>query len=111
MTALDAADFGALTISKAITIDGAFSQAYGDRGYTLVLRPEGIELAEHSAFHGVEAAINEDADIVPTLTTIRRYDRSRIVRDTEQGRDIQRRVADLDALVQAYQEGFVREGD
>jgi fructose-1,6-bisphosphatase III len=96
---------------NAITIDGAFSQAYGDRGYTLVLRPEGIELAEHSQFHGVDAAINEDADIVPTLTTIRRYDRARTVGDTEEGRGIERRIADLDALVQAFQEGLVREGD
>ena len=26
---------------NAVTIDGAFSEAYGDRGYTLILSPDG----------------------------------------------------------------------
>jgi len=34
---------------KAITIDGAFSEAYGDHGYTLVIEPHGTLLA-HLAY-------------------------------------------------------------
>ncbi len=94
---------------NAVTIDGAFSQAYGDRGYTLVLRPEGIDLAEHAPFHGVEAAIRAGADIVPTVTPIRRYDKARTVGDTDEGRRIRREIEDLEALIRAYREGTVVE--
>ena len=94
---------------NAVTIDGAFSQAYGDRGYTLVLKPDRIDLAEHAPFSSVEACLDRDADIVPTLTTIRTYSKPRLIRDTEQGRDTQQRIADLRDLVRAYQEGAVTE--
>jgi fructose-1,6-bisphosphatase-3 len=96
---------------NAITIDGAFSEAYGDRGYTLVIRPEGIQLAEHSQFRGVESVITTGADIVPTVTDIRAFAQSRSVGDTQDGEIIRGLIADLDALVQAYQEGIVAEAD
>jgi fructose-1,6-bisphosphatase-3 len=96
---------------NAITIDGAFSEAYGDRGYTLVLKPDRIELAEHSPFEGVDATIAHGADILPTITTIRQYPAPRTIADTHQGDTLRRRIADLEALVRAYQEGVVREGD
>jgi fructose-1,6-bisphosphatase-3 len=92
---------------NAITIDGAFSEAYGDRGYTLILNPEGIDLAEHAPFQGVEAAISSGADIVPTVTTIRKYSGVRRVGEGDEGRWISRMINDLDALVRAYQEGLV----
>ena len=44
---------------KAITIDGAFSEAYGDYGYTLVLEADRTFLARHHRFESVEAAIRE----------------------------------------------------
>ena len=94
---------------NAVTIDGAFSQAYGDRGYTLVLRPEGIELAEHSPFKGVEATIRADADIVPKITPVRRYPRPRTVGDTDEGRRLAREISDLESLIRAYREGVVVE--
>ncbi len=94
---------------NAVTIDGAFSQAYGDRGYTLVLRPEGIELAEHSPFKGVEATIRADADIVPKVTPIRRHPRPRTVGDTDEGRRLAREISDLESLIRAYKEGVVVE--
>jgi fructose-1,6-bisphosphatase-3 len=93
---------------NAITIDGAFSEAYGDRGYTLVLEPDRIDLAEHAPFQGVEAAISDGADIVPKITPVRQYPGLRLVRDTDEGRRIARRIGDLDALVRAYREGLVQ---
>jgi fructose-1,6-bisphosphatase-3 len=96
---------------NAITIDGAFSEAYGDRGYTLVLKPDRIELAEHAPFSSVEAVITSGADIVPTVATVREYGRSRTVGDTGEGAQVRRMIADLDALVKAYQEGLVEESD
>lgn len=96
---------------NAITIDGAFSEAYGDRGYTLVLKPDTIELAEHSAFEGVDATIAHGADILPKITKIRGYDKARTIADTHEGDTLRRRIADLEGLVRAYQEGVVREAD
>jgi fructose-1,6-bisphosphatase-3 len=96
---------------NAITIDGAFSEAYGDRGYTLVLKPDKIELAEHSPFEGVDATIAHGADILPKIATIRTYPKARTIADTEEGEAVRRRIADLESLVRAYQEGAVREGD
>lgn len=94
---------------NAVTIDGAFSEAYGDRGYTLVLKPDRIELAEHSAFSSVDAVIESGADIVPKVVTIRQYDKARTVSETDEGRELMRRIDDLDSLVKGYEEGVVRE--
>lgn len=94
---------------NAITIDGAFSEAYGDRGYTLVLKGDRIDLAEHAPFKGVQEAVLHGADIVPRVTTIREYGRTRQVADTDDGKILQRQVEELDALVRAYYEGEVRE--
>ncbi len=93
---------------NAITIDGAFSEAYGDRGYTLVLRPDRIDLAEHSPFEGVEATVLHGADILPKVTTIRSYGRARTLGETDRGDDIRRQIDDLDALVQGFHDGLVK---
>ncbi|MDP1661814.1 MAG: fructose-bisphosphatase class III, partial [Phycisphaerales bacterium] len=94
---------------NAVTIDGAFSAAYGDRGYTLVIRPERVDLAEHAPFPGVEAAIDTGADIVPAIQTIKTYPRIRTVADTMEGEETRRTIEDLYDLVRAYQEGLVEE--
>lgn len=96
---------------NAITIDGAFSEAYGDRGYTLVLHPDGIDLAEHSAFQGVHHVIAAGADMVPKVTPIRKYTHPLTVGKSSAGQRIQRTIADLESLVQAFQEGLVAEAD
>ncbi len=94
---------------NAVTIDGAFSAAYGDRGYTLVIRPDRVDLAEHAPFPGVEAAIDTGADIVPAIQTIKTYPRIRTVADTMEGEETRRTIEDLYDLVRAYQEGLVEE--
>ena len=94
---------------NAITIDGAFSEAYGDRGFTLVLKPHAIELAEHAPFQGVHAAIMQDADIVPRITTVKTYPKARTIGDTTGGKRIRHSIELMDELVRAYQEGIVSE--
>jgi fructose-1,6-bisphosphatase III len=96
---------------NAITIDGAFSEAYGDRGYTLILHPEGIDLAEHAKFEGVARVIEGGADIVPTVTPIRRYPNPMTVGRSTAGVRIQRTLTDLESLVQAFHEGHVAESE
>lgn len=87
---------------KAITIDGAFSEAYGDYGYTLVLEPSRIVLCEHHHFESVEAAIRDGVDIVPRVQEIRVFDQPRCTRDTERGQRIRYRIEMLDRLIDAY---------
>ena len=88
---------------KAITIDGAFSEAYGDYGYTLVLEPGRIVLAEHHHFESVDAAVRNGIDIVPNVQEIRVFDQPRRFRDTERGQRIRYRLEMLERLIDAYQ--------
>ncbi len=94
---------------NAVTIDGAFSEAYGDRGYTLILGPEGEILAEHHTFPDPETAVREGIDIIPKMTTLRRYEHPRKVGDTEQGREIDSIIDLLLQLIEAYRMGQLHE--
>lgn len=88
---------------QAITIDGAFSEAYGDYGYTLVLQPDRIVLAEHHHFESIDAAIRDGVDIVPNVQDIRVHDEPRRTRETERGERITYRILLLEQLIEAYQ--------
>ncbi len=94
---------------KAITIDGAFSEAYGDYGYTLLLEPNRIVLAEHHHFESVDAAIRDGIDIVPNIQEIRVFDKPRCTRDTERGQRIRYRIEMLERLIEAYQTNRLHE--
>ncbi len=83
---------------KAVTIDGAFSEAYGDHGYTLVIDADGTSLAMHHHFDSVEAAVRDGVDIIPAVSVIRRWESPRRVGDTEDGARLRGRIALLDRL-------------
>jgi fructose-1,6-bisphosphatase III len=93
----------------AVTIDGAFSESYGDRGYTLILGPEGVSIAELHHFKSIGDAITAGADIVPKVVTVRAYESTRRVSDTEQGEIIRHRIGALERLILAYEEGALLE--
>jgi fructose-1,6-bisphosphatase-3 len=95
---------------KAITIDGAFSEAYGDHGYTLVLEADRTVLALHHHFESVEAAVKEGIDIVPQVTLIRETKPARRVGDTERGAELRARMGLLERLVEAYGENRMAQG-
>ena len=95
---------------KAITIDGAFSEAYGDHGYTLVLEPGRTYLAKHHHFESVEAAVRDGVDIIPEVTEVRRWERPRRVADTERGVEIRCRLELLERLIDAYEANRLRQG-
>jgi fructose-1,6-bisphosphatase-3 len=95
---------------QAVTIDGAFSEAYGDRGYTLILAPERIALAEHHHFESISEAIISGADIVPKVSNLRVYETPRTIADTEDGDVLRQDIAALETLVLAYHEGALLEG-
>jgi fructose-1,6-bisphosphatase-3 len=93
----------------AITIDGAFSEALGDRGYTLILAHDGTRLAEHHHFGSVAETLSQGGDIIPKVQEIRRFDPPRRVADTEQAALLRGEIAILERLVEAYQAGAIRE--
>lgn len=93
----------------AVTIDGAFSEAYGDAGYTLILDSLGTRLAQHHHFESVSDAITKGADIIPTVEDLRCFDQERYVGDTERGEEIRTHIALLERLIQAYRYNVVPE--
>jgi fructose-1,6-bisphosphatase-3 len=98
---------------KLIVIDGGFSKAYqaqtGIAGYTLVFNSYGLLLAAHQPFESAQRAIEEEVDI-DSSTEILERDTARIrVRDTDLGREIQQRAAELSALLNAYRTGLIKE--
>lgn len=95
---------------QAITIDGAFSEAYGDRGYTLILSPDSTCLAEHHHFESVSDALTEGADIIPTMQDVLQFPQPRRIADTESGEAIRGEIATLKRLVAAYQTNVIQEG-
>ncbi len=94
---------------KAITIDGGFSEAYGDYGYTLVLEPGKIVLAEHHHFESIESAIKDGVDIVPKTQDIRVFDKPHRTKDTERGQRIRYRMKELKRLIEAYRSNRLHE--
>lgn len=94
---------------KAITIDGAFSEAYGDHGYTLVLEADRTLLARHHHFESVKAAVRDGVDIVPGVTTVRTWGRPRRMADTERGAELRGDVRLLERLADAYRDNRIRQ--
>jgi fructose-1,6-bisphosphatase-3 len=94
---------------KAITIDGAFSEAYGDHGFTLVLEPHRTFLAKHHHFESVEAAINKGADIIPSITVVREWDKPKRVADSRRGRYLVQAIKLLEELIEAYRNNHLQQ--
>src|SRR6202048_1440320 len=94
---------------KAITIDGAFSESLGDHGFTLLLEPHRTILALHHHFESVEAAIVRGADIIPSITVVREWDRPRRVADSQRGRRLRSTIVQLERLIEAYRNHELRE--
>jgi fructose-1,6-bisphosphatase-3 len=93
---------------RAITIDGAFAAAYGDKGYSLVLDAHRMYLALHHHFEGVDEVVEGGADIVPTVSDIEVYATPRTVGDTEAGDTIRNEIAALEELVAAFESNVIR---
>ncbi len=93
---------------RAITIDGAFAAAYGDKGFSLVLDANRMYLAQHHHFDGADAVVRKGDDLVPTVSDVEVYDRPRTVGDTEKGDELRAEIAALEQLVRAFEDNQVR---
>ncbi|HET9991605.1 MAG TPA: fructose-bisphosphatase class III [Kofleriaceae bacterium] len=104
---LDAGETPIKKSGRAITIDGAFAAAYGDKGFSLVLDARRIYLAQHAHFDGPAAAVSQHADIVPTVSDVEVYAEPRTVADTELGDALREEISAIEALVAAFETNTV----
>ncbi len=91
----------------AVTIDGAFSEAYGDHGFTLVIGADRTYLAKHHHFESIASAIGKGADIVPEIQTLRTFEPPRRVGEGQKGAALREEIAGLHELVRAYRDHTV----
>lgn len=98
---------------RLMVIDGGFSQAYhketGIAGYTLVYHSRGFELVQHEPFIGTSDAIARGTDILGTTQIVEMSSRRMLVADTDKGRELSNRIADLKKLLYAYRHGIIKE--
>ncbi|MDR2451608.1 MAG: fructose-1,6-bisphosphatase [Candidatus Accumulibacter sp.] len=98
---------------KLIVIDGGFSRAYqketGIAGYTLISNSRGLLLAAHQPFESTQKAVSEELDIDSETEIIHTHSHRLRVGDTDRGKEIRKQIDELEALLQAYREGLVKE--
>jgi fructose-1,6-bisphosphatase-3 len=75
----------------------------------LVLEPHRTILALHHHFESVEAAIVRGADIIPSITVVREWDRPRRVADSQRGRRLRSAIVQLERLIEGYRNHELRE--
>lgn len=98
---------------KLIIIDGGLAKAYqnvtGIAGFTLIANSYGLLLAEHKPFESAQKAIQEDIDLESSTTSIFSYPQRLLVKDTDQGAELRHRISSLQALVEAFRAGLIKE--
>ena len=98
---------------KVLVIDGGYSKAYrkqtGIAGYTLIHDSCGMILAAHDPFESAEKAISDECDIYSERMTVNRTLHYKYIKDTDQGRELEEMIRDLETLVRAYRSGELSE--
>ncbi len=98
---------------KVLVIDGGFSKAYqkqtGIAGYTLIFNSYGLILAAHEPFVTAEEAITQETDIHSDSIMVERRPERLCVGDTDDGKKLKERIADLRELLKAYRSGLIIE--
>jgi len=100
---------------KLLNIDGGFAKAYqrvtGIAGYTLTYNSHGMALTSHNPFTSVDDIINSDNfEVAPRDYVSRNVRRIKVI-DTDNGKQILKKIESLQMLVRAYQEGLIKERD
>ena len=94
-------------------IDGGFCRAYqkttGIAGYTLIFNSHGLKLKTHHPFHSLQEALEENIDIHSDTEVVEVEERRVMVADTDKGKEIREKIRDLQALLEAYRSGILRE--
>ena len=98
---------------KLLVIDGGFAKAYQEKtgiaGYTLIYNSFGLILAAHQPFESTQKAIEEEIDIHSDTRILERNNQRIRVCDTDNGQEIQRKIKNLQKLLEAYRSGLIKE--
>lgn len=91
---------------KLFIIDGGLSKAYqgttGIAGYTLIFNSRHLALAEHKPF-------DPKKESTPRVSIVEKMQKRIMVADTDDGKELARRIEDLKELVAAYRKGALKE--
>lgn len=97
---------------KLFIIDGGMSKAYqkqtGIAGYTFIFNSRYMALSEHKPY----SPLQPDGTQVfhtPVIRTVQTLEKRMLVRDTDLGKELEREVKELKALVKAYRNGEFKE--
>lgn len=98
---------------KVLIIDGGFSKAYqsktGIAGYTLISSSWGVTLVAHEAFTNMEDVVKRGVDAHETTQFVYRNPKRMLVGDTDEGKVLKEKIADLEQLLKAYHAGLIQE--
>ncbi len=97
---------------KLFIIDGGMSKAYqkqtGIAGYTFIFNSRFMALSEHKPY----SPLQEDGTQVfhtPVIRTVKTLEKRMLVKDTDQGLELEREADELRELVKAYRTGEMKE--
>lgn len=98
---------------KLFIIDGGFCEAYrkttGIAGYTLIYNSHGLKIKAHRPFCGVAKVLEKNEDMESDSVQVERFKRRRYIADTDNGARLERRIAALNSLLEAYADGTIAE--
>ena len=97
---------------KLVVIDGGISKAYrkttGIAGYTAIITSKHFYLAEHQPYEPIQ----EDGTQVfhnPVMNIVKTRDERKFNKDTDQGVEMGAEIKDLEALMDAFKQGDIKE--
>lgn len=98
---------------KLLVIDGGFAKAYqsvtGIAGYTLIYNSRGLVLASHEPFSSIQEAVENEDDIISSITYLENNAERKMVEDTDIGKELKTKILDLEELVKVYNSGLIKE--
>ena len=93
-------------------IDGGISKAYqkqtGIAGYTFIFNSRFMALAEHKPYTPLKADGTQEFHS-PVMKTVETMPERLLIADTDQGIVLKEKVADLEGLLEAFNEGVIKE--
>ncbi len=100
---------------KLLVIDGGFAKSYrnqtGRAGYTLTYNSYGLILSANEPFDSKEEAIRDEIDIKYDIMVNEKVLKRKRVADTDKGKELQKEIAELKLLLNAYRDGAIKERD
>ena len=98
---------------RMIIIDGGFCRSMqkktGIAGYTLIANSHGMRIVAHQPFTSISSALDSNDDIHSDLRAVLPYSKRMMVSDSDNGRNIQKRVDVLEELLTMYRSGWIRQ--